>query len=214
LSTEQSFLWKCAQVIAQILTRLLFGLEVYGRRNIPEQGGVLIASNHQSYVDPVVLAAFLKRPLNFVGKSELFSNPFGAWAMRRLNAFPLRQGKGDIGALKETIRRLREGHMLNIFPEGERSVDGEIHTFQKGVALIVRRAGVPVIPAVIVGAYDAWPIHRWMWRMAPIRVRFGPPLQLDGLQSDEEITLAIERAVRRMFEAERESVKELVAVKN
>jgi len=89
--------------------------------------------------------------------------------------------------------------MLNIFPEGSRSPDGKIHKFEKGMALIVRRARVPVIPAVIVGSFDAWPMHRAMWRMAPIRARFGPPMKLDGLKSDEEIVAAIEGEVRRMF---------------
>lgn len=199
MTTKQTFLWKCAQVIAQILTRLLFDVKVEGRRNIPRRGGILIASNHQSYLDPVVLAASLHRPLNFVAKSELFSNPIGAWFMRRLNAFPLRQGKGDIGALKETIRRLKEGHMLNIFPEGARTPDGKIHTFERGVALIIRRANVPVVPACIVGAYEAWPINRPLWRASPVRLRFGPVLKLDGLNTDAEITAAIEREVRRMF---------------
>jgi 1-acyl-sn-glycerol-3-phosphate acyltransferase len=200
LPAKPPLFWRGAQVIGQFLTRFLFNLQVEGRHYIPKEGGVLIASNHQSYLDPVVLAAFLERPLNFVGKSELFSNPIGAWFMRRLNAFPLHQGKGDVGALKETIHRLRDGNVLNIFPEGERTPDGQIHTFQKGVALIVRRTHVPVIPAAIVGAYEAWPIHRRMWKMAPIRVRFGAPMNLDGLHTDEEITAAIEREVRRIFQ--------------
>lgn len=199
MSTEYPFFWKFSQLIAQILTKLLFDLKVQGRHNIPERGGVLIVSNHQSYLDAVVLAAYLKRPVNFVGQSGLFENPFGAWVLRRLNAFPLRQGKGDVAALKETIRRLREGHLLNIYPEGARSPDGQIHTFHKGVALIIRRSKVPVVPAVIFGAYEAWSMHEPIWRMAPIRVRFGAPLKLDGLQSDEEITAAIERELRRMF---------------
>jgi len=200
LSTEYSLFWKYAQFIAQILTKLLFDLKVQGRENIPKRGGVLIVSNHQSYLDAVVLAAFLERPVNFVGQSGLFENPVGAWVLRRLNAFPLRQGKGDVGALKETIRRLREGHLLNIYPEGARSPDGQIHAFQRGVGLIIRRAKVPVVPAVIFGAYKAWSMHEPIWQMAPIRVRFGPPMNLNGLHSDEEITAAIERELRRMFQ--------------
>jgi 1-acyl-sn-glycerol-3-phosphate acyltransferase len=208
LPTEQSLFWKCAQVIGQILTRLLFDLKVIGRSHVPKNGGVLIVSNHQTYLDPVLLGAFLQRPLNFVAKSELFRHPLAAWALRRLNAFPLRQGKGDIGALKETIRRLREGHLLNIFPEGARSPDGRIHPFQKGVALILRRANVPVVPAVIVGSYAAWPSHCRIWRRAPIRVKFGPPLKLDAMHSDDDITAAIERELRRMFQEMQQSPRQ------
>jgi 1-acyl-sn-glycerol-3-phosphate acyltransferase len=199
LPIKHPLFWKWMQLVAQLLTRALFDLHVYGRRNIPERGGVLIVSNHQSYLDPVVLAARLRRPLNFVGKSELFLNPVGAWFMRRLNAFPLRQGKGDVAAIKETIRRLQEGHVLNIYPEGARSPDGDIHELQKGVAFIVRRARVPVVPAVIVGAFEAWPIHRKIWRTGPVCVKIGPPLNLEGLESDEEIAGAVEGAIRRMF---------------
>lgn len=200
MSSEYPIFWKFAQFIAKILTKLLFDLKVHGRQHIPKRGGVLIVSNHQSYLDAVVLAAFLKRPVNFVGQSGLFENPLGAWVLRRLNAFPLRQGKGDVGAMKEMIRRLRECHLLNIYPEGTRSPDGQIHTFQRGVALIIRRAKVPVVPAVIFGAYEAWPMQRPIWRMAPICVTFGPALNLDGLDSDDEVTAAIERELRRMFQ--------------
>jgi 1-acyl-sn-glycerol-3-phosphate acyltransferase len=200
LTTNHPFFYRHAQIVAQILTKLLFNLEVEGSQFIPKHGGALIVSNHQSNLDPVVLGAFLDRPLNFVGKAELFANPFAAWIMHRLNAFPLRQGKGDIGAVKETINRLREGHILNLYPEASRTPDGQIHPFERGVGLIVRRANVPVIPATIIGAFDAWPIHRSIWRMKPIRVKFGPPLNLTGLHSDKEITAAIEREVRRMFQ--------------
>ena len=200
MTTNHPFFYRYAQVVAQILTKLLFNLKVEGRQNIPAHGGALIVSNHQSNLDPVVLSAFLNRPVNFVCKSELFRNPLAGWVIRRLNGFPIRQGKGDIDAVKEMIHRLREGHVLNIYPEGSRTPDGEIHEFQRGVGLIVRRANVPVIPAAIVGAFDAWPIHRSIWRMKPVHVRFGPPLNLTGLQTDEEITAAIEREVRRLFD--------------
>jgi len=190
----------------------MFGLRVQGRGNIPQTGGVLIVSNHQSNLDPVVLAAFLRRPLNFVAKSELFSNRVGAWFMHRLNAFPLRQGKGDVAALKETIRRLSEGHLLNLFPEGARSPDGQIKELQRGVGLIIRRTRVPVVPAVIVGTFEAWPLQRRMWRIAPVWVKFGPPMKLDGLKTDEEITAAIDHELRRMFEEVSDQFKDHASV--
>ena len=199
MTTEHRFIWRCGQLIAQFLMRLFFNLRVTGIEHIPAQGGVLIASNHASYLDPIALAAFLPRPLNFVAKSELFQFKLGAWFLHQLNAFPLRQGKGDVGAVKETIRRLREGHMLNIFPEGNRSPDGNLLPFQKGVALILRRANVPVIPAAIHGTYEAWPLTRKLWRISPVRVAFGAPINLDGLTTDEAITASIESEIRRLL---------------
>jgi 1-acyl-sn-glycerol-3-phosphate acyltransferase len=89
--------------------------------------------------------------------------------------------------------------MLNIFPEGNRSPDGNLLPFQKGVALILRRANVPVIPAAIHGTYEAWPLTRKLWRISPVRVAFGAPINLDGLTTDEAITASIESEIRRLL---------------
>lgn len=199
-ATEPSLLWKLLRVPARILAWSLFDLKVYGRRHVPKHGGVLIVANHQSNLDPVLLGAQLQRPLNYIAKSELFRHRVAGRLLRGLNGFPVRHGKGDVGALKETIRRLQNGHLVNIYPEGKRTPDGCIQPLQKGVALIIKRAGVPVIPAVIVGTFEAWPIHNRFFRPAPVRIRFGPPLQLDGLHSEEAIIAAIESRLRRMFD--------------
>lgn len=200
MKTRALLAWKSLKVIAHILTTLLFDLKVYGRHNIPRSGGVLIVSNHQGNLDPVLLAVRLHRPLNYIAKAELFENPFGAWFLRSvLNALPVRQGTGDIGALKETIRRLEEGHLLNMYPEGARTLDGQIGPLQKGVTLLVHRAGVPVVPAVIVGSFEAWPIHRKWPRSHPIRVEYGPPMRLDSMDS-EQILRTIDKTLREMFD--------------
>jgi len=199
MDTQRTLPWRYLQVLGRVLTTLLFDLKVYGRHNVPETGGVLIVSNHQSYLDPVLLAVRLGRPLNYIAKSELFENPFGGWFLRAvLNAFPVRQGHGDVGAVKETIRRLQEGHALNIFPEGGRTEDGEIAVLQRGVALIVRRADVPIVPAIIVGSFRAWPITRRLWRTSPIQVTYGPPMNLAGLERDQIVEM-IDGTLRTMF---------------
>ena len=198
---EHSFLWKCLQLVVRPVAVFLFDLKVYGRDNIPAHGGVLIVSNHQSLLDPILLPLRLDRPLNYIAKSELFMNPVFAWFLRSiLNAFPVRQGHGDVRAVKETIQRLQEGHLMNIYPEGARTEDGEIAPLQRGVALIVERAQVIVIPAVIVGAFEAWPIHRKFLRRWPVRIQFGPAMDLTGLDRDE-ILAAIDWTLRSMFVA-------------
>jgi 1-acyl-sn-glycerol-3-phosphate acyltransferase len=196
---ERTFLWKSLQAFARICTTVLFDLKVEGQQHIPASGGAIILSNHQSYLDPVALGVKLRRPLSYLAKSELFKNRAADWLIRQLNGFPVRQGAGDVGAMKETIHRLHEGHLLNIYPEGTRTLDGEIGVIERGVALVVRRAKVPVIPAVIVGAFEAWPIQRKMFRSWPVRVRFGPALHLDGL-SPAEVIATIDRTLRTMFD--------------
>jgi 1-acyl-sn-glycerol-3-phosphate acyltransferase len=177
---------------------------VYGAEHVPAHGGALIVSNHQSFLDPVVLGVRLGRPLSYIAKAELFEIAAPVtWVLRSLGAFPVRQGAGDVGAVKECIRRLKEGHMLNIFPEGQRTEDGEIGRMEKGVALIVRRARVPVVPAVVVGAFEAWPIGAAMFRCYPVRVEFGAPMDLADLDADE-IVGRIDGTLRRMFAELRE----------
>ena len=197
--TQRPLLWKSLQGVARLLATLLFDLKVYGLRNVPAHGGVLIVSNHQGNVDPVVLGVRMLRPLSYFAKSELFEvNVLCDWLLRSLGGIPVRLGSGDVGAVKETIRRLQEGHVLNMYPEGARTEDGEIGPMEKGVALVVRRARVPVIPAVIVGSFEAWPKHRRFPRPWPVHVRYGPPMNLDGLEPDQ-ILGVIDRTLREMF---------------
>ena len=107
--------------------------------------------------------------------------------------------KADIGAVKETIHRLRDGHVLNIYPEGSRSEGGRIMPLEKGVGLVIRRAKVPVVPAVIDGAYRAWGKSMKFPRAVPVRVMFGPPMDLAGLDR-EQIIRRIDQTLRAMLD--------------
>ncbi len=106
------------QIIARVGTTLLFDLKTYGCENVPKNGGVLLVANHQSYLDPVLVAVHLYRPVSFLAKSELFEHRFFARLIRTLHAFPVRQGQGDIGAVKEVIRRLKEGYAAEYLSGG------------------------------------------------------------------------------------------------
>jgi 1-acyl-sn-glycerol-3-phosphate acyltransferase len=192
---ERSLVWKSMQVLARIGTTLLFDLKTYDRRNVPATGGVILAANHQSYLDPVLVAVHLRRPVSFMAKSELFTNPYFGWFIRTLHAYPVRQGEGDVGAMKETIRRLQEGHMLNIYPEGTRTQTGEIGPMEKGIALVIRKAGVPVVPVAIAGSFAAWPAGRSVFHAHPIRVMYGKPMNLSDMKS-EQILRELESALR------------------
>ena len=148
-----------------------------------------------------MLAVKLGRPVSYLAKSELFAARWADWLIRAAQRLPsVRPGRdNDVGAMKQTIQRLQEGHLLNIYPEGSRTKTGEIAQIQKGVALVIRRAKVPVIPAVIVGAFEAWPIQRKMFRSGTVRVRFGPPLKVEGLSADEVIA-TVDRTLRKMYD--------------
>jgi 1-acyl-sn-glycerol-3-phosphate acyltransferase len=191
-------LWKLAQVLCRVVTSVMFDLKVYGAGNVPQAGGVLLVTNHESHLDPVLIGVQLRRPISYLAKSELFANPFFGWLIRNLYAFPVRQGAGDVGAMKETISRLKEGHLLNIFPEGSRSPDGNFLPVEAGVALVVRRAGVPVVPCVVEGAYEAMPRGKKLPIAKPIRVMYGEPIDMAGWKT-EEVVRTIEQKWREMM---------------
>jgi 1-acyl-sn-glycerol-3-phosphate acyltransferase len=190
--------WKSCWVIARSAALVLFDLKSYGARNVPRTGGALLLTNHQSYLDPVMFGVNLPRQLSYLAKSELFRNPFFRWLIVNLHAFPVRQGKGDKAAIEETIRRLREGHLLNLYPEGSRSEDGEIGPIQRGVAVVLKRANVPIVPAVIDGSFQAWPKGKPVFRPHSIRVLYGKPMLLEGLKGDQVVAL-IDRTLRTML---------------
>ena len=191
--------WKVCQGVLRVGTSVAFDLQVFGVDRIPQRGGVLMLSNHQSYLDPPLLGVRLKRPMAYLAKSELFEFAPFALAIRNLYAFPVKQGKGDVGAMKESIRLLQAGWLLNVFPEGSRTPDGKLHPAQKGAGLMVRRAGVPVLPTVIHGSYDAWPRGQKAPRPHPIRVLYGEPTDISHLKA-EDIRKWIDDTLARMLD--------------
>ena len=195
---RRSPLYRWLQIPSAIGSRVFFDLKVKGLEHVPKTGGVLIVSNHQSYLDPVVLAVRLSRPFAYLADAKLFKFAPFAWLIRSLNAFPVKQGKGDVGAMKEVIRLLNEGWALNVFPEGTRTETGELEPVQPGVALMIRRTNVPVVPAVIHGAYRAWPRFNLLPRPGTVRVLYGPAIDTTGL-SGREIVGKLQATFETMF---------------
>lgn len=201
---QPSSLWKLAQCFCRICTTCCFDLEVHGLNHFPRQGGVLVVANHQSYLDPILLGVRLPRPLSYIAKSELFENRHAARLLRGLNGFPVRQGAIDIGAVRETITRLRSGNALAIFPEGARTSNGEMQSLERGISLIIHRTGVPVIPVAIDGSYQAWPMSETVFSPRKIRLLFGPPMELADL-TEEQILFVIDNTLRGMLQLLRQS---------
>lgn len=192
-------MYRACRGLSRLLMTVFFDYKAYGLRNVPRHGGVLMVTNHESYLDPVLIGVQLPRIMAFMAKSELFENKYFGWFIRGLHAFPVRQGKGDIGALRDTIERLREGNILNIFPEGSRSPDGKMLAVQPGSALVIRKAQVPVVPAIIEGSHECWPRSSKLPRPGRIRVIYGPPMILHGLKN-AQITQRIESAFKHLHE--------------
>jgi 1-acyl-sn-glycerol-3-phosphate acyltransferase len=149
---------------------------------------VLLVCNHQSFLDPVLATLALPRECHYMARDSLFKNAWFRRLIESLNAFPVKRGAADVGAIKETLRRLKRGALVTVFPEATRTADGSIRPMQPGVVLIARKTQAPLIPTLILGAFEAWPRHALLPNPAPIIIAYGEPLQPDemGDLSDEE----------------------------
>lgn len=155
----------------------LFGTRLHGVENIPAQGA-LLAGNHLSYLDPVLLWCASPRPVHFMAKRELWDSRFLGWALPRLWAFPVTRGGADRAAIEAATGFLKDGELVGIFPEGTRAEadatePGEAHG---GAAFIAMRAGAPVVPVAFVGTDIAMPRGSWLPRMHKVDVWFGEPV--------------------------------------
>jgi 1-acyl-sn-glycerol-3-phosphate acyltransferase len=191
------FYWyRMVQWYFSTLLSACYGLRVTGRKNVPEIGAAMLVSNHLSHLDVLVIGILLNRPLNYVARSSLFFFPLGPF-IRSCGAFPIqREGIGAQG-LKETLRRLKFGGIVTLFPEGTRSSDGELGELKAGIALLAAKARVPILPAAIVGTFEAWPKFHSLPSAYPIRVHFGTPIQPEevGSMSPEGLTSLIRKRI-------------------
>lgn len=176
----------------------VFNIRCHGREKVPKTGGALMLSNHQSNLDPVLVGLASDRRLNYVARSTLFGFAPFRWLIGSLDAIAIdREGGGKEG-LKETLKRIKRGEIVLLFPEGTRTPDGAVHRMKRGFCSVARRAGVPVIPVAVDGAFDAWPRQQRFPRRAVIHVQFGDPItpaEIDRL-TDDELLAETERRIR------------------
>ncbi|NCC51135.1 MAG: 1-acyl-sn-glycerol-3-phosphate acyltransferase [Spartobacteria bacterium] len=156
---------------------LWFRLRAYGMEQIPEDGGCIIAANHASFLDPPLLgAAVYRRGIHFMARDTLFKKGIGKWLLTEVGCVPLDRTKGDVAALRRGLTVLKDGHVLGLFPEGTRTDDGELHEPKGGIAFLVAKSHVPVVPVYIDGTYRALSRHHTFVKPAKVRLFFGTPI--------------------------------------
>lgn len=192
--------YRFLQCLCQLGCAAMFGLRVRHRERVPQDGPVLIASNHQSFLDPVLVAVHLWRECSYMARDSLFHGQF-ARLIRYLNAFPVRRGTADMAAIKEALRRLKRGECLVAFPEGTRTRDGRLQPLIGGVVLIARKARAPIVPTIVLGAFEAWPREAKRPRAQRILVSYGEPITVEqmGRLGDAEIVAELERRLHTLF---------------
>ncbi len=168
--------------------------KVQGVENLPAEGPVILAVNHQSMWDPIVAGCSIPRRVSFMAKEELFSIPVISNISRSLGAFPVKRGQGDMNAIRQSLAILKEGRVLGLFPEGTRSKDGEIQKGQPGIVLLMEKSKATVVPIKIFGTRSLL-TKGW----GKIVVVIGKPMTPEMLQAP----VGIEKENRREWIADR-----------
>ena len=172
--------------VVSLVSHLFWRLEFKGVENIPPEGGVIIASNHQSYGDPAWLALHIKRPVRFLAWSEAFSWPLIGKAIRLLGAWPIQVEGSDPAAIRRSLTWLREGGVVVIFPEGGRGKpDGSLIRMKGGAVRIALEAEVPILPVTIRGANRVWPAGQRLPHPGRVEIIYHPVINVQQLPGEE-----------------------------
>lgn len=185
-------LYGILQCVFGAFFKILFRAEIIGRENMPQDGAVILAANHMSNWDPPLVATFLKRPVSYMAKIELFKNPIFGAAIRSCHAFPVKRGAADRGAIKAAMQVLKQGRCLGLFPEGTRSRTGRMKKAEAGVGLIAAMTDAPVVPAAIIGTDR---IFANGGHFPKLKVIYGEPMHFAGDRKDKEQLEAFSQAI-------------------
>jgi long-chain acyl-CoA synthetase len=202
--------WYPLSRIIQMVADDLFDLRVSGLENLPRQGPYILSSNHQSYIDPIVLAGVLPREIAenvfALGTSEIFGKGFMRRLARWLHVVVLDPDANLIPAMRAGAYGLKQGRVLILYPEGERSIDGTPRIFRKGAAILSIHMQVPIVPIAIEGFYDVWPRgKKFFQKLAPLKMTFGqpitPPPESEASEAAyEKLTEEVKARVVKMWE--------------
>jgi len=198
-ATVRKTFYHTARWLVRALWRRVGTLEVTGLEHVPVNGPCIIIANHQSYLDPLLAQAVVPRVVHSMAKSTQFASPAMARLMSLIYTFPVRRYEPDPIAVRTVLRLLGAGKAVMIYIEGERSWDGRLQPPRRGTIRLLLKAGVPIIPCRIDGAYDAWPRWGRLRRGAHVSIAFKPALNLPALDRRADREAALESATDRIM---------------
>ena len=186
------FLIGMGSAVLRGIARSILRLRFDGDQDLPRSGPLIVAANHASSADPVLIGAFLNgklgRPVNWLGKRELVEFPLTGWAFRIAGIHPVDREAADLDAFRTAMRILEAGQVLAVFPEGTRSRDGALQQVREGVGMLALRSGAPVLPVAVIDSDLAWPKGQLLPRYGRrVTVRYGTPFSVEealGQSSD------------------------------
>ena len=171
--------YSIAHSILRVIAIIYIRLQAISVENIPEEGGVILAPNHPSDLDSFILGIAINRQLHTMGKEELFKKRFAGYIFRKLNAFPVKRGEVDREAVRTAIKILKEGNVIDMYPEGTVSLDGSLQEAKQGTAFIALQAEAAVVPVAIIGSFNVMSKGQRFPRPHKVILKFGKPLYFD-----------------------------------
>lgn len=207
--TRRNWVWYSIQLLLRVVFAVWLRYRARGVERIPTVGGGLILSNHQSFLDPLLIGLPLSRPVSYLARDTLFPVPIVGWILRHTYVMPINREAAGTASLRETLRRMEQGFLVGVFPEGTRSVDGSVGTLKPGFAALVRRSSLPVYPVGIAGANRAMGRNSLILKPYRVCVVFGEPIPPDEIarlsqkgREDELVATVRERIVACQAEAD------------
>ena len=195
--------YRITKFILFVFFKILFRLQVFGKNNFPSVGGFIVAANHLSYLDPVVVGISSPRNLHYLAREDLFGNKVFGFLLSHLGAIPLkRDSTKDIGALKKAFSLLAKKKGVCVFPEGARSLSGKLQKLQAGIGLLAIKSRCPVVPVLIVGTDKALPVKAKFIKLEKVIAYVGkpifPPQVSDDHEDFENFTHKIEDSLKEL----------------
>jgi 1-acyl-sn-glycerol-3-phosphate acyltransferase len=181
-------LYRIGYTLCNLVGKVAFDFKVYGRENLIEDGAAILASNHQSYLDPPCIGMACRNDIYYLARNTLYQRPLIGPLLKRLNTVPVDRDRGDVSSIKAIIRLLRSGHRVIIFPEGTRSSDGQLQPARAGLGMIIAKTLAPVVPVRVFGSFEALPRVGGL-KLRPVSVVVGKPMRFseDALKGDRDV---------------------------
>ncbi|MCC6233023.1 MAG: 1-acyl-sn-glycerol-3-phosphate acyltransferase [Verrucomicrobiales bacterium] len=203
------FLYWLGWTLSRWSIGLYFGRTEAGSEHVPASGPVILASNHASFMDPPFVGSSCGRPISYLARESLFSNPVFGWVLRKVGAVPVDRDGASGKGVKTILDRLKGGDGIILFPEGTRTSDGQLGASRAGVGLVVLKSGAPVVPVRVFGTYEAYGRHVKIPRSRRVSIRFGPPLMFSDLRA--EAATASRARIKEMYQEVSDQILRAIA---
>lgn len=192
--------------ICRVVSVVLFRFRFDGADNLPEVGGALVLSNHQSFLDPAFVGQCHHRRMNFVARESLNRSLIYRLIAGPLDPIPIDRDGMGLSGIKEMLKRAKRGEIVVLFPEGTRTKDGELGELKSGFAALCKRAKLPIIPAALDGAYQAWPRGKKLPRPNVVQMEFGKPIlpEVYANWDDDQLVAEVQRRMDECLQRARQ----------